>query len=313
MAENEKSEYQENCVLIDWITFTTTMDSVAGVTAMLGLSSVTWEDMEHGFNGYPYGKHFCGISILYGGREDMGVCVNMSGQGCRSFETYGHGDFPSLFDLILSNEGDMKLTRLDVAYDDHTGILDMDILKDDTDAHYYLSKSRIWEVDYGSPGCTIYHGSKKSDMMIRIYDKAAERHRDGEHWIRVELQMRREIAMGFVRDLASGSLPERFAGVLLHYLRYVVPDDDSNPSRWPLTDYWSELIGHATARACWVRPGVEYNLENLENFVFNQAGNAIDTFIDIFGYEAFIARLGERATRYSPKYERLKQMYKKVT
>ena len=189
----------------------------------------------------------------------------------------------------------------------------MDTLIDDTDEHHYLSKSRTWEVDYGSAGCTIYHGSKKSDMMIRIYDKAAERHREGEHWIRVELQMRREIAMGFVRYLASGSLPERFAGVLLNYLRYVVPDEDSNPSRWPMTDYWRELIGHATAWACWVRPGVEYNLENLENFVFNQAGNAIDTFIDIFGYEAFKARLGERATRYSPKYERLKQMYKKVT
>ncbi|MBQ1233185.1 MAG: replication initiation factor domain-containing protein, partial [Clostridia bacterium] len=40
----------------------------------------------------------------------------------------------------------------------------------------------------------IYHGSPKSNMYIRIYDKAAERDLEGIHWIRVEMQMRDEIA-----------------------------------------------------------------------------------------------------------------------
>ena len=50
----------------------------------------------------------------------MGVCVEMSGKGCRTFEEFGNGDYEWIFTLVRQQQpdGEMKITRLDVAYDD---------------------------------------------------------------------------------------------------------------------------------------------------------------------------------------------------
>ena len=85
-------ENHGNLILIDWLTATSHIDSVDGIKELLGLdkAGITWETKEAYMNGYPMRQSFGGINILYGGREDMGVCHTMSGQGCRSFESYGH-------------------------------------------------------------------------------------------------------------------------------------------------------------------------------------------------------------------------------
>lgn len=191
-------------------------------------------------------------------------------------------------------------------YDDHTGILDIDVLQDDTDDHHYVSAFRKWQVQYGSEGVTIYHGSQLSDMLIRIYDKAAEQGLEGAHWIRVELQMRNDIAYGFVAGAVSRPIGEQFRGVLHNYLRYVVPTADTNMSRWPMTDYWEQLLENVQRISCWSAPGMDYTVWKLADLVVNQWGNAIDCYLSIFGVEDLVRMLGKRSIRRSPKYERLK-------
>ena len=135
----------------------------------------------------------------------MGACLDMSGQGCRSFEEYGTGDFDGLFRLFQQGEG-YHVTRLDVAFDDHSGILDIQRLFRDSDNQdgdqQFVSKFRKSRIEKefkdGRPGITVYHGSKKSAVLIRIYDKAAERGLpEDQHWVRVELQLRDERAEAF--------------------------------------------------------------------------------------------------------------------
>ena len=46
---------------------------------LLGLQDMTWELMKGG-NGYRDRLYWGGISILYNGREDMGVFLDMSSQ-----------------------------------------------------------------------------------------------------------------------------------------------------------------------------------------------------------------------------------------
>lgn len=179
-----------------------------------------------------------------------------------------------------------------------------------TDDHMYVSRSRQWKVEYGSDGTTIYHGSPRSNMYIRIYDKAAERGLENVHWIRVEMQMRDEIAFGFLSGLINKPIGDHFRGVLHNYLRYVVnPGTDENMSRWPMTDYWAELIAGIQRVSCWSAPGVEYNEFHLSNFVINQAGNALDCYLKIFGMDSLIQELGNRAVKMSPKYLRLLEKY----
>ena len=303
----------ENLILFDWLTFTSHCDSPETVMQLLGLKDVSWQKMDRGRNGYRQRYFFENISILYDGAENMGVCVDMSGTGCRAFETYSKIGWDELMQILYFSSGDYNVTRLDMAFDDHTGILDIDELRDDTDSHMYVSRSRTWEVDYGSAGQTIYHGSPRSNMYIRIYDKAAERDLQDCHWIRVEMQMRDEIATGFIDGLMIHPVGVQFRGVLHNYLRYVVdPGTDENMSRWPMADYWKELIDGIHQIRCWSAPGVEYNEFHLSNYIINQAGNSLYCYLKIFGMEDLIRELGNRSVKMSPKYLRLLEKYKEL-
>lgn len=300
---------EENTILFDWVTFTSKCDSPESIKELLGLSEITWQVMEKGRNGYRQRWMFENISILFDGAEGMGVCVDITGTGCRAFETYSTTSWDDLFRMIYLYPDDYNITRLDMAFDDHTGILDIEQLQDDTDEHNYVSKSKKWMVQYGSDGTTIYHGSPKSNMYIRIYDKGAEQDLEDVHWIRVEMQMRDEIASGFVDGLMIHPVGDQFRGVLHNYLRYVVPTADTNMSRWPMTDYWAKLLENVQRIRCWSCPGVEYDEFRLSNYIINQAGNALDCYLYIFGEQDLIAQLRKRAIRKSPKYERLKTKY----
>lgn len=304
---------QENLILFDWLTFTSYSDSPETIMQLLGLKDVPWQKMEKGRNGYKGRYFFENISILYDGAENMGVCVDMSGSGCRAFETYSTINWKELTEILFYNVGDYNVSRLDMAFDDHTGILDIDQLRDDTDDHMYVSRSRTWKVEYGSKGTTIYHGSPQSNMYIRIYDKAAERELEDVHWIRVELQMRDEIATGFISGLMNNPVGVHFRGVLHNYLRYVVdPGTDVNMSRWPMAPYWAKLLEGVQQIRCWSDPGVEYNEFTLAHFVIEQMGNALDCYLRIFGQEDLIRELGNRSVKMSPKYQRLLQKYQNL-
>lgn len=298
-------ENKNNVILFDWLTFTCKADGLDSIRDLLGLSDVSWDQMEKGRNGYRQRLFFENINILYDGAENMGICVDMSGQGCRAFESYSSVTWEQLFSTLTYYKDDYKITRLDVAYDDHTGILDIDQIQDDTDDHYYVSRSRTWKVEYGSSGTTIYHGSPKSNMYIRIYDKAAEQQLEDTHWIRVELQMRDEIASGFTNGFLCSPIGIQFRGVLHNYLRYVVPSPDTNMSRWELAPYWADLLEGIERIRCWVSPGVDYTVFRLQSYIINQAGNALDCYLSIFGVEDLVRELGKRAIRRSLKYDRL--------
>lgn len=309
MQKNEKAIPNENVVLFDWLTFSTKIYDERSVLKFLGFDDQPFQKMERGRNGYRKRLFFENISILYDGAENMGVCVDMSGQGCRAFETYSTITWDQLFQELHSDPDSFNITRMDCAFDDHIGILDMDELRDDTDDHKYVSKSRQWDVNYGSEGTTIYHGSPRSNMYIRIYDKAAQQDLENVHWIRVELQMRDEIALGFLNGLYSTPLGVQFRGVLYNYLRYVRPAEDTNMSRWPLAGYWEKLLEGVERIRCWSAPGMDYDVWKLHNYIINQAGNALDCYLRIFTFEDLQRELGGRSIRRSPKYERLVKEY----
>lgn len=297
----------ENIILVDWLSITSNELDEFGFELLLGMEEVPWE-LTKGAHGYQDRLYFGGISIHYNGRDDMGVWCEMSGQGCRTFESLGHGNYQKLFNFVSSGRG--NITRLDIAYDDHTGVLDIDEIVEDTLHQRFVSKSRFWDVNISSAGKSLYHGSPKSDIRIRIYDKAAERNCPaGTHWIRVELQLRRDRAKKFIS--MEEDIGYLFAGVVCNYLRYVIPEDsDTNRWRWPLTDYWGELLCGANAISLYEKPGMEYNLDRCETYVYKFAGNAIDALIQIYGEKTFMAKLRERNTRTNPKYQQLVTMYK---
>ena len=127
-----KSSISENVILFDWLTVSCKEEDPWYWVTLLHMEDLAWTAMEKGRHGYRNGIYFGSISILYDGNPDMGVCLDMSGQGCRTFEEYGSGDFIGLFRLF-SQDDRFHITRLDVAFDDHTRILDIRQLFYDTD------------------------------------------------------------------------------------------------------------------------------------------------------------------------------------
>lgn len=293
-------------VIYDWLSFTSKIHSPEEIILLLGLENCSFI-VTNGAHGYAERLYYDNVSIHFNGRDDMGVWCELSGQGCRVFETFGNADYNSIFSLICSNtiEKNMKLTRLDIAYDDHDGILDILTVANDTLKSNYLSKSTEWEVTYTSKGTSVYIGSPSSLVRIRIYDKARERGlTDGSVWTRVELQLRDERAKLY--SMLCGLPGENFCSVLFNYLRYVIPDEnETNKSRLFTAEYWQKLINNALAQSIYEKPGTDYNLYQAEHYVYNQAGNPIDALIKIKGLDVFIEELKNRNTVSNPKYLKL--------
>lgn len=254
-----------------------------------------------GMYGFSKRIAYDGINIHYD-RDDRLIWLEMSGQGCRNFETHGHGDWLKLFDYV--NQDDCNVTRLDIAIDDKEGILKLKRLANDTLAGKYVSRMRDYDVRQSSKGITIYHGSPQSDTRIRIYDKAVERgYTDGSHWVRFEIQLRRKRCVNFIKQvLDSNDVGYIAVGVINTYLRYVKLDA-TRKERCSIVPYWRKFISHTEKISLFAKCGVDYNLYQLEDYVYRQCGNAIKTLYDIKGSIAFWADLAEnRPEDINPKY-----------
>lgn len=305
---------KDSLILIDWLTFSTKIWSESEIIQLLQLQDVTWEHIDAYRYGYRHRCSFGGISILSDGySEDMGICIDISGQGCRSFEDFSSLSWIDLFKILLEPLNEFNITHIDLAFDDHTGILDIGQLLDDTDDHWYRSRSRWWKVEYGSTGTTIYHGSPKSNIRTRIYDKAAERGLlDDTHWIRVELVLREENAVGAARAIIDkNDIGPVFSGILCNYLVYCEPSEDSNRSRWPVAEYWQKLIDSVAAIHIASKPGTEYNVFRLRHTILQQYSGAIYTWIQLYGIEGLEDLLKQRRSPLNPNHKRLLMLYEK--
>lgn len=306
-----------NRLLYDWVSLSFRGMSVESMIDFLGLRDCPWEIMTSG-NGYTHRHFFNQISISFS--EDLShvngfLLLEMSGQGCRAFESYGTGDFDSLFRLVRSElnkhpndpaSRDFRLTRLDVAFDDVVGILDINTICDYTRQEYFTCRMKTYEVIYGSKGNSTTFGRKGSNVFIRIYDKARERgFSDGRHWIRCEMQLRSDAAVGFCSQLSDAEPWGLYSGVLSHYLLFREPSDDSNKSRWDVAPWWDNFLEEAKAVSVLSRPGVLYNLSKAEKYVFSQPLGSIWVLLKSYGARGFLKMLREQPLPKNPKYQRL--------
>ena len=301
-------------ILVDWLTFSSKLDDVHSIIRFLGMEDCSFERCSGRYY-YGSGLRFGNTSVYYDGLSaDMGVCVEMSGQGCRDFETFGTGDWHSIFERYVEKRPLVNISRLDVAYDDFDRLLDLDQLISDTFAGNFVSRNTHWNVQKGSRGATVEHGCRGGSMYIRIYDKKAERRRsDLDYWVRCELQLRDKLPGNFVEALIQDgvSIETLYFEVLNNYLRYVQPSEsDSNKRRWETAEHWARFLQTGERRSIFVVPGVDYNMLGLHHYVIDTAGNAINTYIELCGQDSFLEYLKTVKKSKNPKYEYLRAQAK---
>lgn len=284
-------------VLIDWLSYTVRLSELqeAGVTydvwfswccerLHLGGSEVQWQ-CRKAQNGYSTAYVCNGITFAYGGRDD--VFVNMSGSGCRMWETLNQGySWQEYLSSLFADFKTVHFSRLDIAGDSFD-LLDMGKVMRCTVDRKFVSKWRKFLHSGGNWRCEVIFGSPKSEFFLRIYDKTLERkeHRCKdvpENWVRCEFQMRNDRAGGFLHEwLRSGDLGHTYAGVMRNQLVYWRQFDGHNYDRIVLQKWWSDFIGDADSIRLPHQGGLEYNLENLERYVYGQAASSIKTLLEL--------------------------------
>ncbi len=233
---------------VDWVGFTFPTDiPLQGVKEILGLED--WQEMDRGGMGYRACCRRGHVAIYYEGREDMGIHVEITGQGCREEEASGRiKDWREFFARLL--EFGCKFTRVDIAQDDRSGWLDLEQIGQAVRDRAFTSRFRrgqeiiAWNNDAAKDGgrC-FYFGSAASLASVRIYDKAREQGLPvGEHWVRVEQIFRDERAQAMVKEFVAKGFAV-CAGILRNYLEFKeeaegVRRDQRKPAGW-----WLAFLG----------------------------------------------------------------------
>ena len=243
-----------------------------------------------GWYGYMYAYVGGGITLAWGGCDT--VLIQLSGQGCRLYETlYPDLDWLTLIQQIRAYKVH-NISRLDIACDTF-GQLSMDNLIKYTFAGRYVSRFRDYLVSIGTKERSIIFGAPSSRMRLRIYDKTMERLRAGrsaedvpDNWIRLEYQLRDAAADSFISAwMDTGSISAAYFGIMSNQLRYVKSKDEDNPQRSVMTTWWSKFLGYADKIPMAYKGGLDYNLDNLTKYVFDQAGSSIRTWLEIMDYD----------------------------
>jgi hypothetical protein len=275
-------------VLYDWVTVSIPCMEPSEVLEWCGLHGLSWDVQDGSKLHYAQRMSCDGITLHYtpptDSRHNVGCCLEMSGRGCRRFETAAS---ISLVDLLeWAVDCGFKVTRLDVALDDFCGLIDLPTMAGQARRFEYTAQCRkvriMEECDSGEPehlAISVCHGSKSSEIYIRCYDKRAERNAWDElpHWVRLEVQLRGSNCIGWL--LNDAPIGEKLRGVLANYLQYRVPSADTNKARWALSPWWARLLRCASAIRVSTPCDAEYNRDRLNAHVYDRNHNAIATAI----------------------------------
>lgn len=301
----------KNRISFDWISFTYKSNDLHKLLRILGINNSDFV-ITNGYKGYSKAYRYEGISICTGSKRND-IWVEFSGDGCRTFENSFNGDYNRIFDNILDYPEMYHFARLDVAYDDFEGILDINQIHEAVHKHDCVSNFRSVPITYDpwQGGETIYFGSTQSDVRMRCYDKLYEQKKKKreipqgcEHWLRWEIQLRNERAYNFIvaYDFGGYNIGETFCGVINNYIRFVkrsdgrIYEDDVAP-------WWLAFVGSAEKISIFSKIEKKYTIMHAMGNCVNLYGNAISTCIRAFGVDEFVNQIDRRDIKPNPKYE----------
>lgn len=312
-------------VLIDWLTFSVKKDDPNEVIReFLALDPVLFQDTGYSLLGYNKVLRFSDICVCYEPRQNdffknMGVCVSMSGNGCRTFETMsklGAQDkqgrqsvaFPALFRLLAADET-ANVSRIDIACDDREGYLDMDEIISRTRSNAVNSRMRWRDIHESlngenKAGATVYIGAPSSEFRVRIYDKALEQEEEG-HWVRVELVMRSANANAFVEEMTNSENVGKLAAQVINDKFSFIERDDSNITRCTVCGWWQNFVDELDKVRLVSREAIQHSVEHIRSWIENQVGPSLYILMKTMGIIDIYSIAASSAGRISSKQEAL--------
>lgn len=315
-------------ILVDWLTFSVKRKEPREVIReFLGLDPSLFQEEGYGLMGYTRVLKFSNILVCYEPREDgyfqdMGICVSMSGNGCRTFESLSKlsgqkqglesSAFPALFQLLMAEEG-ANISRIDIACDDRDGYLDMDeiVHKIQTNEVNSRMAKRSVIVSYDGAqrgGTTVYLGAPSSDFRVRIYDKAKEEGIDG-HWIRVELVMRHKNSAAFVAQAVDCESVGKLAAQVINDKFSFIDRDDTNITRCTVCSWWLRFVDELEAVRLVARCVIQHRVEQIDDWVIHQVGPSLAVLFRTLGWPHLFELAKDAGKRLSGQQKALVSDY----
>ena len=295
----------KSAACIDWLTFSVKGESEpkAVITRYLSIDPDLFLDLPYGQYGYQRSMSFCGISVYYDPAADrigdMGICVSMSGKGCRTFEVHTRRTvdagtpFLSLIAQLHTDEA-VNVSRVDLALDDTAGYLDLDLICKAVEENRINSRIRKRLIYKGFDGkevagTSIYIGAEQSDFRIRIYDKAKELYKPTDpkyydHYVRFEIVMRGKCANGFVDALVNTDDLGLLASGILNDKIAFIERTDTNISRCEVCTWWLNFVDSVAAIKLVVRDQAEHKLVKTIEWVKHQIAPSLSLINDAKGF-----------------------------
>lgn len=289
--------------IVDWlsITFKKILDP-EDVISILGLDFELFSKTLHGFHGYAEGYSYGSIKVYYSGSDNMGVHVVLSGTACEEYASLCFSDDYSWSDFMsVIFEYDVNVSRLDIALDDHIGLLNLKTMHNKVKAGHVSSRfktSRNYTEhrlsDGAEAGQTLYFGTRKSDVMFRFYDKRAEQLDKvvdlPDVWLRYEIELKNERALKVAKFIARGdrSLADYVAGLLGSYITFRVPRaGDTNKSRWNVSPFWTKFLGEVEKVDLTFKTA-EYSLGKTLKWLEKQVFPSLSMFMQAVDHNALV-------------------------
>ncbi|QFG01286.1 replication initiation factor domain-containing protein (plasmid) [Psychrobacillus glaciei] len=310
IATIESTNSQANLTaLIDWLEFTVhdlAVDTI--INLILKLDPKDFMEVKKGRFGYQKQKLWNAgtLFLLYNlesGNDKMGVHIILTGQACRQYEAN-----KSIVNIISNSKKTMarhNFTRVDIAIDDKKdSVINFDkFLRYSEDGHVsslWYKYSLIMErriSDTETLGRTLYYGSKKSKIFMRVYDKKLEQIKKAKanqqkkeellkvqnEWTRMELVFREERA-GMAADyiLMSKEIGILIRGVLNQYIRFVEPNPNSTNQqkrRWDTAPWWQDII-EDVEKIKLSQKKADRRIEDMKDWVKKQISPTLATILE---------------------------------
>lgn len=269
--------------LVDWVSVRIRgLQKTDDIFSILGVEKHDFFELEIGKYGYKKGYRSGHIAVYYMGSKEMGIYLEMSGQGCRQYESVSPyknsplGTWPHLFSLFKSL--DVNFTRLDLAIDDFSGILTTKKVWKHHESKAITSQFRKTRrmteqtiKDFKQTGDTIYFGSTQSDVQVRFYDKKLERENNDkdvivEQWCRVEFQLRDVHANMAAVHILTRPVGEMIRGYLNTYIQFRTFKGDSRPYRRPFARWYVDFLNGVETLSLSAE-AKDYTIERVKSWV----------------------------------------------
>lgn len=209
---------------IDWIRATSHYAGSSVQTATEGMRAVFEKEqwIEAKFSRRPYVD---GIESQFGGfywhpdHAEFGVMFEASGQQCAAMRDQEYSPVEVIKHL---REHAWSMKRIDVACDIFdSGGRPIDIYKAWHAKRLNTTAQKLTLIQNmnqgGINGETVYIGSRSSDKLLRVYDKAAERGTEAD-WLRCELELKHGHAAAFADAIPQAGV----VGAARAYLRSMI-------------------------------------------------------------------------------------------